>query len=748
MPETIHTFCRICEVLCGLEADIESGEVTALRPDPDHVATSGFACPKGLQQHRIYASPDRLLFPEKRDGAAWSRVSWDTATSEIGAKIKAIRNAHGPDAVAMYVGTAAGFSVLHPVFAQGFMTGLGSRSMYTTATQDCANKFAVAREMYGFPFTQPFPDLERTRCLVVTGANPVVSKWSFLQVPNPAKHLKAILGRGGRVFFIDPRRTESAKSAGEHVFIRPDTDVFFFLAFLHELLAQNGVDRARARALMTGFDDLADIASPWTPERCERVTRVPAQKLRDIVTAYRLASSSGGAALYCSTGVNMGSSGALAFWLQEAINAVSGNLDRKGGTLVGRGVIDFPAFGKKTGALLRDDRSRIGAFRSVNDAFPGGVLADEILTPGPRQVRAVIVTGGNPLITMPNAARLREAFSRLELLVTVDLFKNETGSLAHYVLPATSPIERPDLPFIFPLMLGLQVKPYLQATRRLLAPKGEVRDEPTIYLDLCKAAGAPLFGSRVAQRALELAKAYHSKRVARGSHIGTAHQEQPSLPQEALLSLLLRLTGQGAFKSLLAHEHGRLREPHQGGDFLGSRVLTPDGKVALAPQPLLDLARRTLEPAFEREIQNAKRLKLITKRAVTTHNSWTHNHPDFVAGDRGENHLYMHPEDAERAGLTSGDLADVTTDTATVRLPVRLLSDLQPGTVALPHGWGHQHAEGLSVAKKTRGVNVNLLAADGPTRIDPFSGMAHLTGFLVDVRKASGPKAPTWSGTP
>ena len=734
MPETVTTFCRICEVLCGLEADVEGDTVLDLRPDPAHLATAGFACPKGLKQHKLYASPDRLLYPEKREGEAFSRISWDGAMSEIGEKVRRIREEHGPDSIAMYVGTAAGFSVLHTVFAQGFMLGVGSKSMYSSATQDCSNKFAVAREMYGFPFTQPFPDLDDTTCLIVVGANPVVSKWSFLQVPNPAQKLKAIAARGGRVFFIDPRRTESAKSAGEHVFIRPDTDVFFYLAFLHELLAQGGVDRARMAEYADGFEAVSALVAAWTPERCERVTRIPAARLRELVTAYRTAK---GAALYSSTGVNMGSNGSLCFWLQECINAVSGNLDRKGGLLVGRGVFDFPAFGKRTGTLLRNDRSRVGGFRSVNDAFPGGILADEILTPGPKQVRALFVTGGNPLITMPNSGRLREAFSKLDLLVTLDIYKNETGSLAHYLLPATSPLERPDLPFIFPLMLGLQQKPYLQATKRVIRPKGEQRDEATIYLDLCKAAGVGLFGSKIAQKILEGMKAWSSRR---------APTEQPALPQEALLSLILRSTGQGSFDALLAEAHGRLRPAHRPEDFLGKRVLTDNGKVQLAPPLLMKQASEQLEPTFARELHEARRLKLITKRAVTTHNSWTHNLPEFVEGDRGTNYLYMHPEDAERAGIASGELADVSTDTATVRVPVRLLADLMPGTVALPHGWGHQHAKGLTVASATRGVNVNLLAADGPTRLEAVSGMAHLTGFVVDVVPAKGPLAASWSG--
>jgi len=736
---TEHTFCRICEALCGLEVDVEGGRVTDVRPDPEHVATRGFACLKGLRQHKMYASEDRLRYPERRVGSRWERTSWSDALRGIGDKVHSIREQHGPNAIAMYVGTAAGFSVLHPVFAQGFMTGIGSRSMYSSATQDCANKFAVSRQMYGFPFTLPFPDVVRTNCLIVVGANPVVSKWSFLQVPNPTQHLREIIARGGKVWVVDPRRTETAKAAGEHVFIRPNTDIFFYLSFLGEVfsLADAGTfsfDRARLDLHMKGLDPLRALAMAWPAERTAEITRVPADTLRRMVLDYV---SADGAAMYSSTGVNMGQNGSLCYWIQETINAITGNLDRHGGTLVGEGLVDFPKLGKKSGALLRNDKSRIGGLPSVNDAFPGGVLADEILTPGTDQVRALFVTGGNPLITMPNAARLRRAFENLELLVTVDIYKNETGSLAHYLLPATSPFERPDLPFIFPLMLGLQSKPYLQATRPLIAPDGEQRDEATIYLDLCKASGVSLFGSKIAQLSLEAMRGVRER----------FSPDKVGLPQELLLSTLLRLTKQGSFNALLEHTHGRLREDHAPSAFLGSRVLTDDGKVDLAPAGLLGEAKRKLDGDFQRESVDRKRLKLISKRAITTHNSWTHNLPDFVEGDRSTNYLYVHPDDAARLSLSEGAIADVSTETATVRVPVRLLKDLMPGTVALPHGWGHQHATGLSVASKTTGVNVNLLTADGPASLEPSSGMAHLTGISVDVAPAPGPRDVTsWSG--
>jgi len=718
VTRTETTFCRICEALCGLEAELEGDHLVALRPDRDHVVTRGYACVKGLKQHETYASPDRLQFPLLRRGDELQRATWDQAMTRVGEVVRRERAIH-PDRVAMYVGTAAGFGVLHPIFADGFMKGVGSASMFSSATQDCANKFAVAHRIYGFPFTQPFPDVDRTECLIVVGANPAISKWSFVQVSNPIQRLKEIAARGA-LFFVDPRRTESAKVAGEHVFVRPGTDVFFYLSFLHEVVKRNGVRRDRLRHTK-GFDTAAAIAEAYPPERTAPVTRIPAETLRRMVTAYLEAD---GAALYSSTGVNMGRHGSLCFWLQETINAATGNLDRDGGTLVSEGIVDFPAFGKKTGTLLSDARSRVGDFRATNDAFPGGILADEILTPGDRQIRVLFVTGGNPLLTMARSDRLRDAFQSLELLVVLDIFPSETASIADVVLPCTSPLERPDLPFVFPLLLGLQSRRYLQATRALVPPPGEARDEASIYLELARACGVSLFGASPLQLALEAAK-----RASGGE-----------LPQERLLDLILRAARQPPFRKLLGH--GVRGPSHRAGSFLGERVVTDDGLVDLAPADLVERARG-LDAELEAERGREGELRLITKRAVTTHNSWMHNHEAFVRA--GTNHLYVHPADAARLGLEEGALADVSSAVATVRLPVKLLADLMEGTVALPHGWGHQHS-GLSVAKRTRGVNVNLLAADGADAIESTSGMAQLTAIPVTVTAAEGPQAPTWSG--
>ena len=265
---------------------------------------------------------------------------------------------------------------------------------------------------------------------------------------------------------------------------------------------------------------------------------------------------------------------------------------------------------------------------------------------------------------------------------------------------------------------------------------GEALDEATIYLELAHAAGVPLFGSRIVQGIMRALQRWRGRLRSFGVR---------EVPQRLLLSLLLLLTRNGSFARLLTSPHGRPRPVAQGGDFLGERVLTEDGKLRLAPPEFLAGVAK-LEAAFAGEMEGAHRLRLISKRQIKTHNSWTHNDEAF-ARPGATNHLYMNPRDAGRLGLKNGDVADVSSQIAKLRVPVKLLAELQPGTVALPHGWGHQHALGLSAASRTAGVNVNLLSADGPKGADPLSGMAHLTGIDVEVVAAAGERDPkSWSG--
>ena len=719
MAEQKLTFCRIRENQCGLKLTVEGDRIVHVEPDTEHVASRGFACNKGLTLENVRASPDRVTTPLRKVDGRFEPIGWPQALDEIGARLRVIRARHGDDSVGLYFGNPISFSLLMPMLITGFAQGLNTAKVFTTGSLDCNNKFLVGKHMYGSPMALTFPDVDATRFLLIIGGNPAISKMSFINLPDPVRRLEAVVQRGGRVVHLNPRRTETAKAVGEQVFIRPDTDVFFLLAFLREIITRDGIRHDVVDAHMNGFDAVAALVAPWTPEKQAEVTCVPADTLRELAGAYLAAD---GAALYGSTGINQGSNGSTAFWLLEVINAVTGNLDRRGGALMGRGIVDYAKATANADAKVF--HSRIGNTPSFLGALPTALLADEILVPGPDQVRAMFVISGNPLITGTNSARMAQAFGALELRVSIDLVRNETAELADYILPGTHFTERPDLPFSFFTFSGLMPEPWIQYTGRMVAPPGAARDESWILARLARACGTPLFGSRLLQAVLDAGEL-----ARRLPFVGPRLKALP----DRVLDLILRVAKLGGTRGLRKFPHGK-RLPHNGGNnYLGQRVITASGKVELAPAALLALAAARLPRSHEQALGTRDEFRLITRRERSTHNSWAHNDAAFVKGRRHTNYLYMHPDDAARLGIADGAPARVESAAGALEVPVALSADLMPGAVALPHGWGHQAATGLSVASKTRGVNANLLAADGPDAIEPLSGMAQFNGIAVRI---------------
>ncbi len=722
MADERTTFCRICENQCGLRVTVEGDRIAAIRPDDAHVATRGYACIKGLTFENVRTSRDRVTTPLKRTDAGFVPISWEQAFAEIGAKVREIRSRHGDDSVGVYFGNPPSFSIPATMFINAFGMGLNTAKLFNTGSLDCNNKFAVSQQMFGSPMALTFPDLNEVRLLVIVGANPVVSKGTFVHVPAPARQLKEIEARGGRIVHVNPRFTESAKAAGDHLPIRPGTDVFFLLAFLNEVIARDGIRHDIVAAHMNGFAELAAVAEQWSAERQAEVTGISATQLRELVAAYLAAD---GAALYAATGLNQGGNGTLAFWILEAINAVTGNLDRRGGSLMGRGIVNFAKVAART--KYREFRSRIGDIPSFLGALPMALLADEILEPGSDRIRAMFVVSGNPQLTGTNSTRTAQALDALDLLVCVDMFRSETAEHADYILPGLHFSERPDIPFFFYTFGGLMPTPWFQYTDRLVAPPGECRDETWIMARLGKACGAPLFGSRLFQALLDL-----GEWLKRAPLVG-----RRLLPaNERMLQMIARFGGQGGLARLRRHPHGRRLAPNRPGDYLGKRVLTADGKVALATPALLELAAARLLPAFEQARENLGELLLITKRERYTHNSWTHNDPAFVKGRYDRNYLYINPADADGRGLADGETVRIAAAAGSVTAQLSFCAEMMPGSVALPHGWGHQSAVGLGVASQTSGVNANILAPDGPAAIEPLSGMAQFNGIPVKVMPA------------
>lgn len=716
MSSTHVTFCRICEASCGLLAEVEAGRVTALRPDPDHVVSRGFACVKGTSYDAIHHSPDRLARPQKKVGGRFVEIGWEQAIAEIGQKVRALHARHGRDSVGFYAGNPTPFSPLHLIFAKAFASGLGTRHVYTSASLDCNNKFVAAQAMFGSPMLQPIPDLDRLGGIVFIGANPIVSNMTFVNAPRIRERLAKVIERGGHVVHVNPRRTESAELLGEQVFIRPGTDVFFLLSFAHELLREGRVS-ARVERACTGLDALQSAVAAWPPERTEQVTRVPADRLRALVHRHREAD---GAAIYVSTGVNQGAHGSLCSWLAQAINVLAGHLDREGGMLVTPQMSRTAQLTYPSGRGIRPKRARIGGFETVFECEPVGIIPDEVSTPGPGQLRALFVSAGNLALTAPNSSRMREALGRLELLVCIDLFRNETGELADYVLPVTSFLERDDMPLG---ITGYQPVPYLQYVEAAVPPLGETRDEWWILTQLARACDAPLLGSRLVQAAANRAVGRPERASRR------AMQFWARMGYRLMSAFYGR-----RLATLRRRPHGVLLAPPRAGRFLGRRVLTEDGRVRLAPERFLR-ALDELASRFDDERARSGELRLVSRRERTSHNSWMHNVPRFVRGARGTNRLHIHPEDAEARGLGEGDLCALRTRSGEIRVPVHLSEAMMRGSVSLPHGWGHAAASGLRVASRTSGRNYNELSRDGPDALEPLSGMAPLTGFAVECER-------------
>lgn len=727
--ETRITFCRICEATCGLEVDVEDNRVVAIRPDPKHVVSKGYACVKGTRWGATQHSPDRVLHPQKRVGDRFVDVSWDQAIGEIAEKLRALIDRHGPQVLAHFVGSAGGAIVLSPMFRTALFQAIGSRRMYGTGTCDTMNKFRVNGEMYGAAMRLMHPDVDHTHFMLILGANPAVSGNTLYHLPRAQERFAAITKRGGRVVFVNPRRIETA-AAGEHVFIRPDTDVFFLAAFLNETIQRGHVDRERVERYMVGFDRLAKSVEAFTPERQARVTGVPAETLRELVRAHSDASASGrGAALSMATGVNQGRSGSPCYWLLEAINAVSGNLDRKGGTLLGSGLVDMGAAMKEL--ALHFDRE--DGFPTVSGLQPSGMLADDILgdpsvPDDPKRIRAMIVEASNPLLACSNPnGRLDEAFRKLDLLVTIDLFRNEVGSLAHYVLPATTWMERPEIPYALQTFVGACATPYMIYADPVLEPPPDVRPEWWIYLRLADALGVTLFDNRLYSAAAKLYARIHPGPLGR------------VLPgPEKLIDGMFKQAGLPGIREMAEkHPHGLLLPENEGGNFLGTdRVLTPHGRVDLAPEPIVAAFEATAERLYAEELANRDRLKLIGMRQLKRMNTASSNSAPLVR--ETTNYAHLHPEDAARIGVGNGDPVDVESAHGRIRIPVRVSDEMMPRTVAIPQCWGHAKAEGLSHAKTHPGVNSNFLAGDGPESIERLSGMSHLSGILIDVRRAAG----------
>lgn len=708
MGEEKVTYCRICEAACGMVATVEDGQVVKLRPDKDHPLSQGWACPKGIAMLDVHNDPDRVLHPLRRDGDTFVRVSWEEALDDIGDRLRTIIGEHGEGAIGWYMGNPGAFSYSHPIWVKGFLDALGSKHYYTASSQDVANRFAASALMYGSPAVVPFPDLGRTQLLLMIGANPVVSHGSLLTAPRIKDRLHDVVARGGRVVVVDPRRSETARHF-EHLPVLPDTDAWLLLSLLHVVFAEGLEDREALAEQTVGSAALRKLVEPFSPEATAESTGVPAEAARRL--AFDLATTPH-AAVYGRTGSCLGRFGTLVAFLIDALNAVTGNLDRPGGAVFNEPPVALDSLAELIGLGYDKRRSRIGDFPDVLGAMPASLIPQEITTPGEGALRALFVSAGNPVLSVPNAPAMEAALERLDLLVSLDFYVTETNKHADYVLPATTFLEREDLPAA---LLGFYVQPFVQWTEAVVEPRGEARQEWEVIEAISERLGiVPLSEPRA--RAL----------------FGRLPM---TLTPRRLIDLLIRVGPGGDLFGLRPSglnvgklrdaPHGIVLAEHPPTGVLRRKVHHPDGRVRLdPPRVLAEVDRLAADPAPSAEFP----LRLIGLRELRSHNSWMHNAPLLMRGKR-EHVARVHPDDAAALGIGDGDAVRIVSKDGEVELPVRLTDEVLAGVVSVPHGWGHRG--GWQVANAAGGVNVNVLAGNAVDDLEPLAGMAFLNGIPV-----------------
>ncbi|HGM5580645.1 TPA: molybdopterin oxidoreductase family protein [Pseudomonas putida] len=702
MTKTLHhRACHLCEAICGLNIEVSHepdgrASISAIKGDPQDPFSRGHICPKAVALQDIQEDPDRLRQPHRRVGERWEPIAWEEAFALAAERLWSIQQAHGRNAVAVYQGNPSVHNYGLMTHSNYFLGLLKTRNRFSATSVDQLPQHLTSHLMYGHGLLLPIPDIDHTDFMLILGGNPLASNGSIMTVPDVEKRLKALRARGGRLVVIDPRRSETAAMADQHLFIRPGGDAALLCGLLNTLFSE---DLARGSHLaVNGLEQVREAIAPFTAEAMGPLCGIEAGQIRQLARDFAAA---GSAVCYGRMGVSTQTFGTLCHWLVQLINLVTGNLDRQGGALCTEPAVDLVA--STSGGHFNQWQSRVSGLPEYGGELPVAALAEEVLTPGEGQVRALVTVAGNPVLSTPNGRQLDGALAGLEFMLSIDLYINETTRHADLILPSTSALENDHYDSTFNL---LAVRNVTRFNRAILAkPQGALHDWE-IFVGLARA-----FAERAA---LEL---------------------KPTLPPAQMIDFALRKGPRGeaspwglSLQALDAHPHGLDLGPLQPN--LATRLRTPAQAVEAAPQVLLDDLQR-----LARQVpMAADQLLLIGRRHVRSNNSWMHNFHRLVKG-KPRHQLLMHPQDLQQRQLEDGQWVRIRSRTGSLEVQVLASEEVMPGVVSLPHGYGHgRQGVRMQIAHAQPGVSANDLT-DELLR-DALSGNAALNGVPVEVEAA------------
>jgi anaerobic selenocysteine-containing dehydrogenase len=721
----------------------DNERVGRIRGDRDDVFSHGFICPKGSTLRQLHEDPDWLRRPLVRRDGRLEPASWDEAFAEVERRLLPIAEQHGRDAVGIYVGNPNAHSLAAMIFLRPLIRALGTTNVFSASTVDQRPKEVSAGLMFGGALTVPVPDVDRTDFLLMLGANPYASNGSLATAPDWPGRIEALLDRGGRLVVVDPRRTQTAEVASQHLAIRPGADPFLLMALVNVLAADGLIGLDRLEPYVTGVGDVVRLAKPFTPEAVAPATGLDPAEVRGL--AHDLAAAPS-ACVYGRMGTTTAEFSTLTSWLVDVLNVLTGNLDRPGGAMFATAAAGAantrgtPRYGRAI--KLHRRSSRVRGLGETMGELPAACMAEEIDTTGEGQIRAMVVVGGNPVLSTPNAGRLDAALAGLEFMVAVDPYVNETTRHADVILPVPTALQRPHYDIALLQLAVRNVANYSPAVLPLddgqLAEWHVLARLALVVQGFGADADPALVDALVLRTMVEGAVADETSPVAGRDvdEIIALLGERTGPPR--IIDFMLRTGPYGdgfgadpaglSLDVLLDHPHGVDLGPLEPR--LPDVLRTPSGRVELAPEPLVADVER-LRAAMARP---AAGMQLIGRRDLRSNNSWMHNVEVLVKG-RPRCTLHVHPDDASRLGLVDGEPASVTSRAGTLTILAEVTEAIRPGVVSIPHGWGHDMpGVELSVARRYAGVNSNLLTDE--ELVDPVSGNAVLNGIRVEVAPA------------
>lgn len=728
MSTVVPTICRLCIAHCGVLATVEDDngrrKVTKVTGDPDNPLFKGYTCPKGRALPELHNHDGRLLHSMKRQPDGSHRpIASATAANEVADRIKDIVDEFGPRAVAFYVGTPNAGTPTAASMGNAFMRAIGSRMFFTSNTIDQPGK-QVAMALHG-KWLGGEPDFEQADAWLLVGNNPIISKSAGLPGQNPAQKLKEAQARGLQLIVIDPRVSDSARKAAIHLQCRPGEDHAILAGMINIILTEQLHDAAFVEENVTGFQQLSDAVSGFTPAYVADRAGIPEAQLVEAARTFakarvRHANSGTGAsfAMYCN----------LNDYLVACLNTICGAYTGAG-TPVTRPNAMLPAYTPRAQAFPPfkawgfGEKLRIRGLTDTAAGMPTAALADEILLPGEGQVKALICIGGNPMAAWPDQAKTQRAMEALDLLVTLDVEMSSTARVADYVVACTQTLETPGMS-----QSGEAIKYF-----------GSGIGFPNAYAQYSPAvADVPADSDLVQEWEFFYAMAQRlDLELVFATAFGFSRYQEAAY-EIMPVSLAEKPSTEDFYRSICAHSRIPLDDvkqyPH-GYIFPGEVIVQEkepgcDDRLDCGNPVMMDQLREVLSQDYS-AMQNTPDypFRYIPRR----HNNFMNSSGRSIAklnGNKPWNPVWMNPADMAQIAVAAGDMVRIATPHDAIVAKVEADESLRPGVVAIAHAFGglvdedHRYDE--------LGANTGRLVRTDED-YDPITGMPRMGNIPVAI---------------